>query len=401
MSVLYLSYDGLMEQLGQSQILPYLRQLAKGRKITLITYEKKQDINDPERKARFQKFTHDAGIYWLPLRYHKGPGILAKIYDLTIGFIVGAFKCLTGKVRIVHARGYMVSVISLALKQVFGIQFIFDMRGFWVDQRVEMGMWNRDSRIFRIAKWLEIQFIQKADVVFALNNATVETIKKWPAVQGQSIRFEVVTTCTDLEIFKPPPDTFSIKENIPFTLGYVGNAGEGYLFEPVLDLYSEIQKVQTKARLMIVNRNDHILILDLIRKHGLDSTTIELGGCDHKDVPKKMWQMDAGIFIVRPDPSRISSVPTRLGEFLACGVPCVGNAGIGGVEGILEDERVGVVLRNFDSESVKAAAASLVGIAAERECKTRCIKSAKLHFSLEAGVATYEKAYRDLEGSAR
>ena len=41
MSVLYLSYDGLMEPLGQSQILPYLRQLAKGRKITLITFEKK------------------------------------------------------------------------------------------------------------------------------------------------------------------------------------------------------------------------------------------------------------------------------------------------------------------------------------------------------------------------
>ena len=399
MSVIYLSYDGLMEQLGQSQILPYLRQLAKGRKITLITYEKKQDLSNSERKAQFQQITHDAGICWLPLRYHKSPGMLAKVYDLTVGFAVCAFKCLVEKTHIVHARGYMVSVIALALKQVFGIRFIFDMRGFWVDQRVEMGLWHEDSSIFRFAKWLESQFLQKADVVFALNSATVEMIKKWPVVQGQTIRFEVVTTCTDLEIFKPPPDNFSIQENAPFTLGYVGNAGEGYLFEPVLDLYSEIQKIQTGARLMIINRNDRLLILDLIRKRGMDTETIELEGCDHKEVPEKMWQMDAGVFFVRPDPSRVSSVPTRLGEFLACGVPCVGNAKFGGVEGILEGEEVGVVLRNFDSESIRKAAALAVKLTADNECTTRCIESAKRHFSLEAGVITYEKAYRDMEVS--
>jgi len=399
MSVLYLSYDGLMEPLGQSQILPYLRQLAKGRKITLITFEKKQDLSNPEREARFQQITHDAGICWLPLRYHKSPGMLAKVYDLAVGFAVCAFKCLAKKTHIVHARGYMVSVIALALKQVFGVRFIFDMRGFWVDQRVEMGFWREDSSIFRFAKWLESQFIQKADVVFALNSATVETIKKWPVVQGQAIRFEVATTCTDLDIFKPPPENLPVKDRGSFTLGYVGNAGEGYLFEPVLELYLEIKKIQANAHLKIVNRNDHILICDFIRKHDMDTETIELAGCDHKEVPEKMWQMDAGVFFVRSDPSRVSSVPTRLGEFLACGVPCVGNAGIGGVEGILEGEGVGVVLRNFDSESVRKAAALVVKLAADNECATRCIESAKQHFSLEAGVMTYEKAYRDLEGS--
>src|SRR2546422_345009 len=43
-SILYISYDGLMEPLGQSQVLQYLKGLADEHfEITLITFEKKAD----------------------------------------------------------------------------------------------------------------------------------------------------------------------------------------------------------------------------------------------------------------------------------------------------------------------------------------------------------------------
>jgi glycosyltransferase involved in cell wall biosynthesis len=397
MSVLYLSYDGLMEQLGQSQILPYLRQLAKGRKITLITYEKQQDLNDSERKDRFRRITRDAGIHWIPLRYHKSPGMLAKAYDMALGFMVGALKCITGKARIVHARGYMVSVVALALKQVFGVRFIFDMRGFWVDQRVEMGFWREDSLVYRVAKWLESKFLQKADVVFALSAAAVEEMKKWPAAKGHSIRFEVVTTCTDLDLFRPPPDGVRFNPDKPFTVGYIGSAGQGYLFEPVLDLYLEIRNIQFDARLKIVNKKDHALINERLNARGIPRKSVELLGCDYPEVHKNIWDMDIGLFFYKWDKTHVSSVPTRMGEFLACGVPCLSNVSGAGIIDILEKERVGVALRSFDTESIKEAASEAVKTATNNKCRTRCVESAKRHFSLDAGVATYEKVYKDLE----
>jgi glycosyltransferase involved in cell wall biosynthesis len=386
-----------MEQLGQSQVFPYLRRLANGRRITLITYEKEQDLNDSERKDRFSRIAQNAGIHWLPLRYHKSPGLLAKAYDMTIGFIMGAVKCITGKIRIVHARGYIVSIVALALKQFFGVRFIFDMRGFWVDQRVEMGLWREGSLIYRIAKWLESRFLQKADVVFALSAAAVEEMKKWPAVKGRSIKFEVVTTCTDLDLFRPPPGGVKFNPDKPFTVGYIGSAGQGYLFEPVLDLYLEIRNIQLDARLKIVNKKDHALINERLNARGIPRESVELLGCDYSEVHKNIWGMDIGIFFYKWNKTHVSSVPTRMGEFLACGVPCLSNVSGAGIIDILEKEKVGVVLRNFDTESIKEAASAAVKTATKDECRTRCTESAKRHFSLDAGVAIYEKVYKDLE----
>src|SRR5258708_3094490 len=112
-----------MEPLGQSQILPYLRQLARGRRLPLITFEKGRDLDDAPRKARFEGLTSRAGIRWIPLRYHKKPGGLATAYDLAVGLAVGIFICSTGRVRIVHARSYVPAVLALVLKRLFGAKF--------------------------------------------------------------------------------------------------------------------------------------------------------------------------------------------------------------------------------------------------------------------------------------
>ena len=41
-------------------------------------------------------------------------------------------------------------------------------------------------------------------------------------------------------------------------------------------------------------------------------------------------------------------MPTKLGEFLGCGVPCVCNDGIGDMTDIINSGKVGIVLNSFD-----------------------------------------------------
>ena len=43
--ILYISYDGLMEPLGQSQVLNYLKGLSVDYQLFVITYEKKGDFS--------------------------------------------------------------------------------------------------------------------------------------------------------------------------------------------------------------------------------------------------------------------------------------------------------------------------------------------------------------------
>src|SRR5438067_932207 len=111
-NVLYLSYDGMCDPLGGSQVLPYLFGLAaRGHRISLISFEK------PERTAEErQAVAHAcaaAGIDWRPLVYHKRPPILSAMYDLR------RMRRLAGRLHresrfdLVHCRSYLPALVGL------------------------------------------------------------------------------------------------------------------------------------------------------------------------------------------------------------------------------------------------------------------------------------------------
>jgi len=233
--VLYLTYDGILEPLGQSQVLRYLERLSSGRKIVLISFEKPDDWQQVERREALRAQIRAAGMIWMPLRYHKRPSALATAYDIAQGLGVAAWAVVRHRVRIVHARSYVPSVMALALKKLFRLKFIFDMRGFWADERVDGGLWPAGGRLYRVAKWFERHFLLNADCVVSLTRAAVDEMRTFPYLQGRMPRFEVITTCADLDLFKPAQDQLQAwQPGGVFTLGYVGSVGVWYLFDETL-----------------------------------------------------------------------------------------------------------------------------------------------------------------------
>ena len=53
--------------------------------------------------------------------------------------------------NIIHARSYVPSLMALAIKRLTGAAFLFDMRGFWADEKLESG-WTRDSSFYKFFK---------------------------------------------------------------------------------------------------------------------------------------------------------------------------------------------------------------------------------------------------------
>ena len=51
--LLYLAYDGMLEPLGQSQVLAYLERLADDRPIHLLSFEKAEDWRDENTRQNF------------------------------------------------------------------------------------------------------------------------------------------------------------------------------------------------------------------------------------------------------------------------------------------------------------------------------------------------------------
>lgn len=400
MSILYISYDGILEPLGQSQVLRYLERLARDHKIILISFEKPHDWEQVERREALRNQIRAADIRWIPLRYHKRPSALATAFDIAQGIVVGSWIVMCHRVRIVHARSYVPSIIALALKKkFFRLKYIFDMRGFWADERVDGGLWP-EGHFYRMAKGFERRFLLNADCVVSLTQAAVDEMRTFPYLQGRMPRFELITTCADLELFRPSQDDPSpLLADRPFILGYVGSVGVWYLFDETLRCFQLLRERLPDVRLQIINRGGHDYIQERMAALNIDPATVQVEATDHAGVARAMQQMDAGIFFYKPAYSKKATAPTKLGEFLGCGVPCLSNQGVGDMAAILEKEKVGVAVDRFDEPSMHVAIDRLLQLTQTPGIQARCREVAMRHFSLEDGVNSYRKIYSELIGA--
>ena len=393
LGILYISYDGMLEPLGQSQVLGYLKRLAAGRRIHLISFEKSEDWADGIARQRIAQDIADAGIVWHPLRYHKRPSALATAWDIACGTAVGIWLVVRHRLRIVHARSYVPSVMALTIKRLTGVKYLFDMRGFWADERVDGNLWPRTGRMYRVSKWFERRFLLAADHVVSLTHAAVTEMQRFPYLQGRMPPVTIISTCADLARFKPLPVTL---KPVGFVLGYVGSAGTWYLFDEAVACFGELLRLRPEALFLIVNRGEHAFIRERLVTAGVPAKSVELTSAVHDEVPCQMARMDAGIFFIKPLFSKQASAPTKLAEFLGCGIPCLGNTGVGDMAEVLEGERVGVALKSFDVASLNKGLQQLLLLAQDPATRARCVASAERHFSLDVGVQRYADIYRKL-----
>ncbi|HEY1605321.1 MAG TPA: glycosyltransferase [Allosphingosinicella sp.] len=388
--ILYISYDGMLEPLGQSQVLAYLERLTGGYDIRLMSFEKKADWRDRARRSALEARLRTAGIAWVPLRYHKAPSAPATAWDIAAGTLVAMWQSFRHRVAIVHARSYVPGVMALAAKRLTGARFLFDMRGFWADERIDGGLWPRQGRLYRAAKGIERRLLAGADHIVTLTEASVAEIARLPG-RNPATPVTVITTCANLDRFRPAE-----RATRPFVLGYIGSVGTWYLFDEALTCFEKLRAREPDARLLIVNRNEQAFIRGRIAAHGIDLASVEILSAEHGEVPALIGRMTAGLAIIKPVFSKIASAPTKLAEYLACGVPCLGNRGVGDVETILEGERVGVAISDLSDAALEAAVDRLVPLAREAAVAARCRAAAERHFSLADGVAAYAGIYRAL-----
>jgi len=398
MSILYISYDGMLEPLGQSQVLAYLKRLAFGRPTHLISFEKAEDWSNISERNLIAEDIANAGIIWHPLRYHKRPSAFATAWDISVGTCLGLWLIVRYRLNIVHARSYVPSVMALMLKKLLGVKFLFDMRGFWADERVDGGLWTHHGRMFRITKNFEKRFLLAADHVVSLTYAAQRELQRFDYLKLRMPPVTVIPTCTDLDIFKPEKQhkVSKMKGDASFKLGYVGSVNVSYLFDETLLFFKLLKLAIPNAQLHIINRDEHNYIQERLRFHEIDPISIQLERVSHVDVARAMNSMDAGVFFIKQTYSKMASAPTKLGEFLGCGIPCLGNLGVGDMSTILEEEHVGVAIQDFTESAMQEAVERIIKLSHESDIKQRCRQIAIKYFSLELGVARYNVIYNSL-----
>jgi len=397
---LYISYDGLLEPLGQSQVLPYVEGLADtGIAFILLTFEKPADLARTAEVARLRERLAGRDIRWVLLRYHKTPSVPATAWDILCGALTAAWLAWRVGVRVIHCRSYVPGLMALVARAASRARFIFDMRGFWPEERVEGGLWPPDSRVFRLAKRVERRLLGAADAVIVFTEQARQILLNgaYRDALSSRARVAVIPCCVDLARFaapnawetRPPPSG-------PRTLVYAGSVGTWYMLPEMLDFYLTVRTRDPELRLLILNRGSHDVIARAIAAAGAAGVSVVASTPD--DVPGHLGRAWAGISFIRPVFSKKGAFPTKLGEYLAAGLPVIINAGIGDTDALVAASRVGAVVERFAREEYLTKWDALVAMTADAGLRGRCRETARHTLALAHGVARYEEVFRSLLG---
>jgi glycosyltransferase involved in cell wall biosynthesis len=398
--ILFLSYDGMTDPLGQSQVLPYLTGLAaRGHHITLVSFEK-PERSEAERQA-IAALCQTAGIDWHPQRYHKWPPVLSAMIDLAIMRRTAGRLHRRQRFDWIHCRTALPALVGLAMKRRYGVRFLFDMRGFWADERVDGGLWDLKKPLFRTIydffKRKEAECLREADHVVSLTDQGKAILLARPEHRPDDPPITIIPCCVDFDLFAPAPRAearralgIAQKRRV---VAYLGSIGTWYMLDEMLDCFRVELERHPESLFLFVTRDDPQPILAAAATRSIPREAILIRGASRKEVPHFLAAADYGLFFIRPTFSKTASCPTKLGEFLAMGVPVVTNGGVGDVATIIEESGAGVLVDRFDADAYRDALDRLQKLDADR---ARWRDSARAWFDLETGVHRYEAIYRSL-----
>ena len=146
--ILFISYDGMTDPLGQSQVIPYLQGLSThGYTIFLLSCEKQQVFL--QNKTVIENLVKPFDITWVPIAYTKNPPVLSTLIDIIKLRKEAKRIQQQNSIDMVHTRPGVPALVGLWMKQKFGVKFLNDIREFYADSRVEGGMWNTKMPVYR------------------------------------------------------------------------------------------------------------------------------------------------------------------------------------------------------------------------------------------------------------
>jgi glycosyltransferase involved in cell wall biosynthesis len=401
--ILFISYDGMTDPLGQSQVIPYLSNLSKyGYSFVILSCDK------PEKyvagKAYVEKLIAPFDIQWVSIPYHKKPPVLSSLYDFYILKKTAKKLHALHQFDMVHTRQGLPSLAGIYLKNKFGIKFLNDIRGFWADERVEGGIWSLKNpvlkKVYHFFKQHEKECLLKTDYSVCLTNKAKEIIQARTDIPGQPIPVEVIPCSVDMELFNPAKvdatlkATFATKLNISdsdFIISYLGSIGGWYLTDEMMRFCKAVSDRIPTAKFLFISPNDCDVITSAAAKCGLAKDKLIVQCAKRHEVPVLLSFSSYSIFFIKPCYSKLASSPTKHGEIMAMGIPVIANSGVGDVAEIITSCHAGFVLTDFSPAAYNDIINKIekqipFDLAAIRD-------GAKKFYALETAAARYKKVY--------
>jgi len=408
--ILYISYDGMTDPLGQSQVLPYLTENSKENyKFSLISFEKTEKFD--KNKKIIKQICNESNIDWHPQSYTKKPPILSTIWDIFKMYLQTKKINSINKIDLIHCRSYQAADIGMLMHKKFDIPWVFDMRGFWADERIDGNIWKKSNFIFRniynYYKRKELFFLSSASQIISLTNNAKKEIESWQEktqinkkFKLKTLEIEVIPCCVDTNLFNHQNtnknNIYTIKKELKindenFVLGYVGSIGTWYMLPEMLDFFKVLKDRLPNAIFLFITNEPAEKIKAVASSKNINTSDIIVTSCLHSEVPTYIALFTVSIYFILPAYSKKASSPTKQGELMAMGIPIICNANVGDADKIISETNSGWVVNNFEQQEYESITQKI--ISQPLPDKNTIIQHGIKEFNLQTGAEKFRKTY--------
>ena len=394
---LYVCYLSLEDPLVHTQVIAYLAGLSDlGHTVHLLTFEPARLSR--QRRRRLEVKLASQGIAWHQLRYHKHPTLLATTFDVLAGALRSAWLIRRHKLDAFHARNHVPAAMAMVARRLARFRLVFDVRGLMAEEYVDAGRWNRDSVPFKVTKIVERRALDQAEAVIVLT----ERVRMHLFGDTTSRRVRVIPCCADVERIASARDRRGeMRSRLGLSdetvLVYVGKLTGWYMEREMVEFFALARRLLPELHFLILTQGAREPIEMELARRGLTESNWTVTSAEPDVVGQYLSAADAAISFIRPSFSKISSSPTKVGEYLAAGLPMICIAGVGDVDELLRSYRVGVVLRGWDETQLIQGVQQLNELIGDSSVSERASAAARERLSLTGiGIPAYDAIYREV-----
>jgi glycosyltransferase involved in cell wall biosynthesis len=293
------------------------------------------------------------------------------------------------------------------MKRKLRTKFIFDMRGFYADERVDGGLWPLSiplyKAVYNFFKRKEIDFLKNADYTISLTTNAKTEILSWKEFTTKPIPIQIIPCCADLYKFSVDKIDQALCAKLRLELGYtennivisyLGSLGTWYMLDEMLDLFKVMQGHHPLLRFLFITADEAAMVYQKAEAKGISKELIKVVASPYAQVASYISLSQISMFFIKPVFSKKASSPTKQGELMAMGIPMICNAGVGDVDMILADTGAGIALADFSHASYEKASKELLQVLAIDKDQIKA--GAHKYYSLEEGVKRYAAVYEKL-----
>ncbi len=391
--ILYVTFNGVLEPLGSSQVVSYVDRLAQRSELrySILSLEKERDRADGHREEEMERRLRRRGIEWRRTTYVEGLGPMGAIKNVGAMASMAREHRRRRQVDLVHARSYLGALVGWGLRQWAGVPYLFDGRGYWIDERIRQGHWIQWPLVLDGARAMERTLYREAAGAVALTETAAADIRKGRFGPWGDKPLAVVPTCADYERFGQPgavgPELRSVMRQWrdKEVFGYVGAINQAYYTRESLRLFAAVHRRRRQAHLVCVTRQQRKMN-KLLEESGIDEDSVSVVACEHEEMPAVLEAMDWGFVMIEETAARRAMMPTKLAEFFAAGVRPIYFGCNADVGRWVERAGSGVTLGEMTPGQLETAAATIAGRRREERELLLARQRTRAHFGLESGV---------------